>query len=160
KSLLPGAREPDRRRPSGHRTARAGSDGGQPDPRPPGAEALRRWSRRGSVGTGDRCGRGRGYWPRGGRCGRGRPRARPLPPQPPSPPTLSPAPARPQHPAGRVPLPLPDCTTHPSDCADIHVLNTLDGFNLQPRLSIPFDGPIDVHTVTSNTVFLISLGDT
>jgi len=40
------------------------------------------------------------------------------------------------------------------------VLNTLDGFNLQPRLSIPFDGPIDVSTVTSVTIFLLSLGDT
>src|SRR5262249_29604063 len=31
---------------------------------------------------------------------------------------------------------------------------------LQPRLSIPFDGPIDVTTVTSDTVFLLSLGST
>ena len=30
----------------------------------------------------------------------------------------------------RVALPKPDCTTHPSDCADIDVLNTLDGFNV------------------------------
>ena len=48
----------------------------------------------------------------------------------------------------------------PSDCADIDVINTLDGFNLQPRLSIPFDGPIDVSTVSSQTVFLLSLGST
>jgi hypothetical protein len=49
----------------------------------------------------------------------------------------------------------------PSDCADLDVINnTLDGFNLQPRLSIPFDGPIDVTTVTSQTVFLLSLGST
>ena len=40
------------------------------------------------------------------------------------------------------------------------MINTLDGFNLQPRLSIPFDGPIDVSTVSSHTVFLISLGST
>src|SRR5262245_38528733 len=46
----------------------------------------------------------------------------------------------------RVNLPLPDPKTHPSDYQDTQVLNTLDGFNLQPRLSIPFDGPIDVHT--------------
>ena len=36
----------------------------------------------------------------------------------------------------RVDLPKPDCTTHPSDCADISVLNTLDGFNIQPRISV------------------------
>lgn len=60
----------------------------------------------------------------------------------------------------RVNLPKPDCLVRPSDCADIDVINTLDGFNLQPRLSIPFSGPIDPTTVTSDTVFLVSLGRT
>ena len=60
----------------------------------------------------------------------------------------------------RVNLPLPDAATRPSDYADVSVINTLDGFNLQPRLSIPFSGPIDVTTVNSNTVFLVKLGDT
>jgi len=54
----------------------------------------------------------------------------------------------------RVDLPQPDCTTHPSDCQDVAVLNTLDGFNIQPRLSVPFSGPIDLSTVSSDTVFL------
>jgi hypothetical protein len=44
----------------------------------------------------------------------------------------------------RVALPLPNCATNPSDCADLSLLNQLDGFNPQPRLSIPFDGAIDV----------------
>jgi hypothetical protein len=57
----------------------------------------------------------------------------------------------------RVDLPKPDCAARPSDCADIDVLNELDGFNLQPRLSIPFDGPIDVGSVNSRSVFLVSL---
>ena len=60
----------------------------------------------------------------------------------------------------RVDLPKPDCTTHPSDCEDIDVLNTLDGANLQPRISVPFSGPIDVATVDSDHVFFLSLGDT
>jgi hypothetical protein len=60
----------------------------------------------------------------------------------------------------RVDLLLPDPATHLSDYQDIQVINTLDGFNLQPRLSVPFDGPIDVHSVTSQDVFLINLGDT
>src|SRR6516162_1191096 len=60
----------------------------------------------------------------------------------------------------RVNLPLPNPVTHPSDYQDTQVLNTLDGFNLSPRLSVPFDGPIDVSTVNSHTVFLVSLGDT
>ena len=60
----------------------------------------------------------------------------------------------------RVNLPLPDPATRPSDHADLTVINTLDGFNVQPRLSVPFSGPIDVTTVNSGTVFLIRLGDT
>src|SRR5262245_11359707 len=58
----------------------------------------------------------------------------------------------------RVNLPKPDCGVRVSDCADIDVINTLDGFNLQPRLSIPFSGPIDPSTVSSQTVFLVRLG--
>src|SRR5215471_9619605 len=57
----------------------------------------------------------------------------------------------------RVNLPLPNCGTNPSDCADIALLNQLDGFNPQPRLSIPFDGAIDPATVSSKTVFLVQL---
>src|SRR6266545_3201283 len=58
----------------------------------------------------------------------------------------------------RVNLPRPDCTTHPSsDCDDIGVLNTLDGFNLLPRISVPFDGDIDPRSVSSSSVFLVEL---
>ncbi len=57
----------------------------------------------------------------------------------------------------RVNLPLPNCATNPSDCADLTLLNQLDGFNLQPRLSIPFDGAILPGSVTSKTVFLVKL---
>src|SRR3989442_6964344 len=58
----------------------------------------------------------------------------------------------------RVNLPKPDCLARPSDCQDLDVINTLDGFNLQPRLSIPFSGRIDVSTVNSSTVFRVRLG--
>ena len=58
----------------------------------------------------------------------------------------------------RVNLPQPNCTTNPSDCADVAVLDTLDGFNIQPRISIPFSAPIDVSTVSSSTIFLIGDG--
>ncbi|TMF57072.1 MAG: hypothetical protein E6I19_04260, partial [Chloroflexi bacterium] len=58
----------------------------------------------------------------------------------------------------RVDLPKPDCAIHPSDCADIDVLDTLDGFNIQPRISIPFSAPIDLSTVSSSTVFLVGPG--
>lgn len=60
----------------------------------------------------------------------------------------------------RVNAPYPDCSVRMSDCEDLDVINTLDGFNLQTRISIPFDGAIDPNTVTSQSVFLISLGST
>lgn len=60
----------------------------------------------------------------------------------------------------RVALPKPDCAVRPSDCADIDVLNTLDGFSTQPRITVPFTGDIDPTTVTSETVYLVNLGDT
>lgn len=52
----------------------------------------------------------------------------------------------------QVRLPKPDCAVRPSDCADIDVLNTLDGFSTQPRITVPFDGEIDVASVSSDTV--------
>src|SRR6185436_9880252 len=56
-------------------------------------------------------------------------------------------------------LPTPNCGQRPSDCADVAILNTLDGFNVQPRISIAFTGPIEPGSVTSDTVFLVDLGD-
>src|SRR6266540_368220 len=60
----------------------------------------------------------------------------------------------------RVDMPKPDCTVRPSDCEDLDLINTLDGFNLRPRVAISFDGPIDLTTVTGESIFLISLGNT
>ncbi|MBX3611923.1 MAG: Ig-like domain-containing protein [Hydrogenophaga sp.] len=59
----------------------------------------------------------------------------------------------------RVNLPKPDCATRPSDCADIDVINTLDGFSTQPRITVPFDGDIDPGTATSDNIYLVNLGD-
>ena len=55
----------------------------------------------------------------------------------------------------RVALTKPDCTVHVSDCQDIDVLNGLDGFNVDARVSIPFSGDINLATVTAETVFLV-----
>lgn len=60
----------------------------------------------------------------------------------------------------RVQLPKPDCSVQASDCADIDVVNTLDGFNTQPRITVPFTGDIEPASVTSETVYLVNLGDT
>ena len=47
----------------------------------------------------------------------------------------------------------------PSDCEDVDVLNDLDGFNPQPRISIPFSGEINPATATSDSIFLVRLPD-
>ena len=59
----------------------------------------------------------------------------------------------------RVNLPTPDCAVRVSDCQDIAVINGLDGFSTQPRITVPFTGAIDVNSVTSDTVYLLNLGD-
>ncbi|HKB55656.1 MAG TPA: hypothetical protein VKD22_16780, partial [Ramlibacter sp.] len=60
----------------------------------------------------------------------------------------------------RVNLPKPDCSVRVSDCQDIDVINTLDGFSTQPRITVPFTGDIDLATVNSDTIYLLDLGDT
>ncbi len=60
----------------------------------------------------------------------------------------------------RVSLPKPNCAEKPVECGDIDVLNGLDGFSTQPRITVPFTGAIDVASVSSSTVFLLNLGDT
>ena len=53
----------------------------------------------------------------------------------------------------RVNLPAPaDCVTFKSDCDEIALLNQLDGFDLDPRVTLTFDGPIDVAKVTDSSV--------
>jgi hypothetical protein len=59
----------------------------------------------------------------------------------------------------RIALPKPDCALFPSDCQDVDVLNDLDGFNVQPRLTIPFSGAIDPQSVTSESMFVVRLPD-
>jgi hypothetical protein len=59
----------------------------------------------------------------------------------------------------RVNLPMPrDCVAEASECEDRAVLNQFDGFNMQPRISVPFSGWIDPASVTSDTVFLFRIG--
>jgi hypothetical protein len=58
----------------------------------------------------------------------------------------------------RVNLAKPDCAVRPSDCADVDVLNGLDGFNIQPRISIPFSAPIDVSSISKSTLFAVGPG--
>jgi fermentation-respiration switch protein FrsA (DUF1100 family) len=59
----------------------------------------------------------------------------------------------------RIHLPIPDCVAAASDCLEIDLLNKLDGFNLQPRIDLPFSGPIDPATVTSANLFMVLLNE-
>jgi dienelactone hydrolase len=54
----------------------------------------------------------------------------------------------------RVNLPLPDPALS-TDFNTVDLLNQLDGFNVQPRLSIPFSDAIDPNSVASSNVFLV-----
>ncbi len=58
----------------------------------------------------------------------------------------------------RMSLPLPDCTAEPSTCNEIRLINELDGFNLNPRISVRFSGPVNVDTLR-NGVYVIWLDD-
>src|SRR6218665_534978 len=57
----------------------------------------------------------------------------------------------------RVALPKSNCSVQVSDCQDIDELNTLDGFSLVPRFTVPFTGDIDPAPVTSDSVYLLEL---
>jgi hypothetical protein len=59
----------------------------------------------------------------------------------------------------RVNLPMPDCRVRVSDCADLAFINVLDGFNLQPRMTVPFDGDIDPQSVNNANAFFLELAD-
>ena len=41
-----------------------------------------------------------------------------------------------------------------SVCDGFRMLDQLDGFDLQPRVTIPFSGPIDIHSINSDDVFV------
>ena len=49
-----------------------------------------------------------------------------------------------------------DCTTAPSDCQDVQLIDELDGFQTAPRISVSFSGPIDVNTLY-NAIFYVPL---
>lgn len=59
----------------------------------------------------------------------------------------------------RVALPLPDCEGDPAGCDEIRLLNQLDGFSVNPRLTLSFSGPINLDSVTREHLFLLPLGE-
>jgi hypothetical protein len=57
----------------------------------------------------------------------------------------------------RINYPLPDCAVRPTDCDDLAEVNTLDGWGLQPRISVSFTGDIDPASLNSGSVFLVTM---
>lgn len=58
----------------------------------------------------------------------------------------------------RVALPLPDCGTQPSTCAEIAALNHLDGFEINPRIAVHFSGAVKPETLSGGIV-LVAIGN-
>ena len=56
----------------------------------------------------------------------------------------------------RINLPMPDCTTAPSDCQDVELINQLDGFQTVPRITVTFSGPVDVNSI-HHAVYYVAL---
>nr|MDQ6919460.1 Ig-like domain-containing protein [Candidatus Dormibacteraeota bacterium] len=55
----------------------------------------------------------------------------------------------------RVNLPVPTCdSSNVSICDDLNLLNLQDGFDLRPRVTIPFSGPIDVSSVSGANLYV------
>ncbi len=54
----------------------------------------------------------------------------------------------------RINMPLPDCKAQPGSCSELSLLNTFDGFNLNPRFRVKFSGPIDVNTLKGGIYFV------
>ena len=55
----------------------------------------------------------------------------------------------------RLNLPVPACgASNISVCDDLNLLNLQDGFDLRPRVTVPFSGPIDPSSVTATDFYV------
>jgi hypothetical protein len=57
----------------------------------------------------------------------------------------------------RIALPPPDCATDAAGCDEVTLLNELDGWSVNPRISIRFSGPIALDSVTRASAFIVPL---
>jgi hypothetical protein len=59
----------------------------------------------------------------------------------------------------RINLPVPACNSgNSSICDNLRLLNLQDGFDLRPRVTVPFSGPIDVASVTPADFYVTGPG--
>jgi hypothetical protein len=57
----------------------------------------------------------------------------------------------------RMALPLPDCGADAAGCDEMRLLNELDGWSVNPRVTIRFSGPVALDSVTRTTAFIVPL---
>ncbi len=58
----------------------------------------------------------------------------------------------------RINMPLPDCGAEPSTCAELALVNQIDGFSLEPRIRVRFSGPVNPDTLRDG-IFVLWLND-
>ena len=59
----------------------------------------------------------------------------------------------------RIHLSLVSCRETPSTCDEINLLNGLDGWSVNPRITLGFSGPVKLDSITRSSVFVLPLGD-
>jgi hypothetical protein len=57
----------------------------------------------------------------------------------------------------RITLPPPSCATDASGCDEVTLLNELDGWSVNPRISIRFSGGIALDSITRASAFIVPL---
>jgi hypothetical protein len=58
----------------------------------------------------------------------------------------------------RINLPMPTCgTSDYSICDDLRLLNLRDGFDLRPRVTVPFSGPIDITSIGATNFYVTGM---
>jgi len=59
----------------------------------------------------------------------------------------------------RVRLSLVNCFEAPSTCDEINLLNGLDGWSVNPRMTLAFTAKVALDSITRSSVFVLPLGD-
>ena len=59
----------------------------------------------------------------------------------------------------RIRLSLVNCFEAPSTCDEINLLNGLDGWSVNPRMTLAFTGRVSLDSITRSSAFVLPLGD-
>ena len=59
----------------------------------------------------------------------------------------------------RIHLSLVNCREAPSTCDEINLLNGLDGWSVNPRMTLGFSGSVKLDSITRSSAFVLPLGE-